>query len=203
MYSNKTVVQIGSHVGDSSNDPIYTKIDSTTRLILVEPVPYIFEQLCQNYASRDTGNITFINKAVSNSVGDTTMTIPSKCNDFSKFPMWASQLSSSTPSHVSCHLPELITECIVVETTTIDEIIKEHNITTIDLLHTDTEGHDYDILNSYSFSIKPYAILFEHKHMDGTCIVGKRYRRLCNILKSLGYIFKYKTEEDTMFELGC
>ena len=202
-YSNKTVIQIGSHIGDSINDPIFQKINSTTNLILVEPVPYLFEKLKQNYIKKNIDNIIFINKAVSNQVGKFELNIPSPNNDFSKFPFWASQLSSVNQDHISKHIPDLITEKITVETTTIDDIIKQYNIKEIELLHTDTEGHDFEILNSFSFSIKPKFILFEHKHLDGVLKKpSKKYKKICDKLESLGYVFKYKNSEDTMYELN-
>jgi len=45
MNKLNSVLQIGSHIGNTPNDPIYNLIDESTRLILVEPVPYLFEQL--------------------------------------------------------------------------------------------------------------------------------------------------------------
>ena len=55
---------------------------------------------------------------------------------------------------------------------------------------------------NYDFIIKPSKILFEHKHMDGTFKVGKKYKSLKNKLKTLGYKLKYKYTENTMFELS-
>ena len=49
MYHNRCVIQIGSHVGHTENDPIFKHIDKTTKLFLVEPVPYLFYQLQDNY----------------------------------------------------------------------------------------------------------------------------------------------------------
>jgi hypothetical protein len=86
-------------------------------------------------------------------------------------------------------------------TTTIDDIIKEFNITEIDLLHTDTEGHDYNILMNYSFVIKPRQILFEYKHMDGRLTVGQKYDELSNRLRLLGYMKTFSDDEDALFVL--
>ena len=61
-------------------------------------------------------------------------------------------------------------------------LYKEYNINQIDLLHTDTEGHDYTILMNYNFEIKPKRIMFEHKHMDGLNTVGIKYDELSNKL---------------------
>ena len=202
MYHGKYIIQIGSHVGDSINDPIFNNVDETTRLILVEPVPYLFHNLQNNNKKKfKTDNIFFINKAVSDFSGEINMTIPSLRNDFSRLPFWASQLASVNPTHATSHIPSLEIDTITVKTTTIDEIIKDYAISKIDLLHTDTEGHDYTILMNYSFIIKPLRILFEHKHMDGFLTVGEKYTTLKNKLELLGYKKVYQNDEDTMVEL--
>ena len=161
----------------------------------------MFEQLKQNYKNKNIDNLFIINKAVSSYIGNIELTIPSQKNDFSKLPLWASQLASVNETHGKNHINNLITEKIIVRTTTIDEIIKDCNVKEIELLHVDTEGHDYEIIMNYSFNIKPNKILFEHKHMDGCFKVGQKYELLKNKLKALGYKFKYKNSEDTMFEL--
>jgi len=205
--NNKTIIQIGSHIGNTCNDPIFDGIDNNTTLILVEPVPFLFEQLKHNYKNKyaNNENIFFINKAVSNFIGEIEMTIPSEKNDFSKFPFWVSQLGSVNPNHILGHnnsiVKNLIIEKIMVKTTTINEIVKEYNITQIELLHTDTEGHDYEILMNYNFEIKPKYIMFEHNHMDGLRRVGLKYIELSNRLISLGYKKIHQDNEDTIFEL--
>ena len=200
---NKTIIQIGSHVGNTSNDPIFNIVDNDTKLILVEPVPFLFEQLKNNYNKKfeNSQNIIFINKAVSNFIGEIEMTIPSEKNDFSQFPSWASQLASVNDGHALGHIGNLLVEKINVETTTINEIVKEYNINQIDLLHTDTEGHDYIILMNYNFEIKPKQIMFEHKHMDGLFKKGIKYYKLSNKLLSLGYKKIQQNSEDTTFKL--
>jgi len=203
LKSLKTIIQIGSHVGKSRLDPIFLDVNEKTKLFLVEPVPFLFKQLQDNYRNKmkDTSNIVFINKAVSNFVGEIEMTIPSEKNDFSVLPDWVSELASINPDHVTRHLSHVITEKIKVETTTLDKIINDYNIQDIELLNTDTEGHDYTILMDYSFRIKPQRVLFEHKHIDGIFCVGENFTKLGNRLKSLGYKQTYQTHNDTMFEL--
>ena len=203
MYKNKTIIQIGSHEGFTCNDPIFSVVDSTTRLILVEPVPYLFTRLQKNYKERfrDNANIIFINKAVSDFTGEIEMTVPSENNDFSRLPFWASQLGSINSEHATRHIPHLQVEKIIVKTTTVNEIVKEYGIYEIELLHTDTEGHDYNILMAYDFKIKPRKIMFEHKHIDGLFCVGSKYMELSNRLTSLGYKKVHQDTEDTTFEL--
>jgi FkbM family methyltransferase len=199
---NKTIIQIGSHVGNTCNDPIFNIVDNDTKLILVEPVPYLFEQLKKNYNEKfENNNIIFINKAVSNFIGEIEMTIPSENNDYSNLPFWASQLASVNSDHATGHINSLLVEKIIVETTTINQIVKEYNITQIDLLHTDTEGHDYTILMNYNFEIKPNLIIFEHKHMDGLFKTGIKYAELLNKLGYLGYKLIEQNSEDTILKL--
>jgi FkbM family methyltransferase len=200
---NNTIIQIGSHIGNTCNDPIFNIVDNNTAIILVEPVPFLFEQLKYNYKAKfiNTQNIIFINKAVSDFIGEIEMTIPSEKNNFSTLPFWASQLASVNPYHALGHINNLLVEKITVKTTTLNEIVKEYNIKQIDLLHTDTEGHDYTILMNYNFEIKPKKIIFEHKHMDGLFNVGIKYTELTNRLLSLGYKKIYKDSEDTTFQL--
>jgi len=201
---NKTIIQIGSHVGNTCNDPLFNVVDNNTNLILVEPVPFLFEQLKNNYNAKfkNNHNINFINKAVSNFIGEIEMTVPSAKNNFSKLPFWASQIGSIDPDHAIRHIHNLLVEKIKVKTTTLNQIVKEYNVKEIDLLHTDTEGHDYTILMSYNFEIKPKKIMFEHKHMDGFCKADIKYDELSNKLVSLGYKKIEKNGEDTIFELN-
>jgi FkbM family methyltransferase len=201
---NKTIIQIGSHIGNTVNDPIFNSVNNNTTLILVEPVPYLFNILKNNYKSKfvNNQNIYFINKAVSNFIGEIEMTIPSEKNAFHLLPFWASQLASINPDHATGHIHQLLVEKIMVKTTTLNEIVKEYNITHIDLLHTDTEGHDYTILMDYNFEIKPNMIMFEHKHMDGLFTVGIKYIELSNKLLSLGYKKIGQNSEDTTFQFA-
>lgn len=202
MY--KTIIQIGSHVGNTSNDKLFNTVKYYDNLILVEPVPYLFKLLKKNYNDKFGTNINriFINKAVSNFIGEIEMTIPSEKNNWNEYPSWASQLASIDKNHISnLFFPGFLVEKINVETTTINEIIREYNIKQIDLLDIDTEGHDYTILMGYNFEIKPHKIRFEHSHMDGFLQVGIRYQELTNKLLSLGYAKTEVDDENTTFEL--
>uniref|UniRef100_A0A6C0K2S5 Methyltransferase FkbM domain-containing protein n=1 Tax=viral metagenome TaxID=1070528 RepID=A0A6C0K2S5_9ZZZZ len=199
MYHHQTIVQIGSHIGNTSNDPIFHLVDETTRLVLVEPVPSLFATLKDNYTTRfpNHPHLIFINKAVSSFVGTIELTVPSDKNDFNTLPFWANQLSSVHRDHAQKHIEGLITETITVPTTTISEIIQEHQINTIDLLHIDTEGHDFIILMNYDFHLLPKEVMFECKHMS-----DEQYETLSTRLVGLGYSNVFKNYEDAKFALA-
>lgn len=63
---------------------------------------------------------------------------------------------------------------------TLDSLIEKHKIKKIDYLKIDTEGHELNILDSYSWNIKPSFIKLEHAHIDDI------YAR--NLLEGLGYL---------------
>ena len=139
--------QIGSHIGNTVNDHIFSKETKNKNIVLIEPVPYYFHKLQENYAEKSQNNhITYMNVAVSNSDSMLDLYVPSLENDFSQFPPWASQLSSCVESHIPIHCPNLKTEKISVPCYRIGTIMRDMNINHIEFLLVDTEGHDYDIL---------------------------------------------------------
>lgn len=195
-------LQVGSHVGNTPNDPIFAHVTNKTRGILVEPIPWIFEQLRSNYAGRSAG-LVFINKAVSSAPGTLRLYAPSQANDWAHLPVWASQLSSVRQNHAKDHGLLLTTELVEAEATTIAQICVQHGVRELGLLHTDTEGHDAEILMSLDFrSFRPRRILFESKHTDGTCRRSHEYQRALERLAMNGYRVTREDSEDTLVELG-
>jgi hypothetical protein len=43
------IIQVGSHIGNTENDMIFNNINPDFEYILIEPVPYLFNQLKENY----------------------------------------------------------------------------------------------------------------------------------------------------------
>ena len=42
------IIQVGSHIGNTSNDYLYNNINTKFKYIMIEPVPYLFNQLKEN-----------------------------------------------------------------------------------------------------------------------------------------------------------
>lgn len=55
---------------------------------------------------------------------------------------------------------------ITVPCLTLDTYLQRHGITRIDMLRVDVEGHEIDVLQNYSWTIKPKYIKIEHKFVD-------------------------------------
>lgn len=61
---------------------------------------------------------------------------------------------------------EFYDDPIEVQSFSLSDFIKFHNIHTIDYLKLDTEGHEWDILNAYDWYVKPTMIKLEHWHIN-------------------------------------
>ena len=58
--------------------------------------------------------------------------------------------------------------------------MKRNNITYIDYLKVDVEGHEMDIFETYDWSVKPTFMKIEHRHIDDI--------KLSKMFQEQGYI---------------
>ena len=93
------------------------------------------------------------------------------------------------------HLNQFLTDDFIeVDVLSLDELIQKLNINDIEILKLDTEGTDFKILNSYSFTIKPKKIITEDFFETNI----KKYE----LLVSKGYKLKKKTLSDSIWIRG-
>jgi len=197
-------LQIGAHVGKTPNDFLFDKEYSDRQMILIEPVPYLYNELVKNYEEKAKmiKLVLFLNIAISNRDGNLQLYVPSEMNDFSRFPFWASQLASTNEHHIRTHLPDLHVESITVPCFRLNTLIRNLNISHIEHLMVDTEGHDYDILMDLDLQLlKPTIIQFENKHMDGIFSKNTKYTHLLDHFKHHGYTIVKEDDEDTIISL--
>lgn len=199
--------QIGAHIGNSQNDPIYFNEMVDKNIILIEPVYFLYKLLKHNYKERIRENeIEFLKIAVSNTDGNIEMTVPCEDNDFNNHPFFLNQMASTTDKYIKklnflSRYPDFKFEKISVICKRFNTIIQERGIKSIDYLIIDTEGHDYTILMDIDFNlVKPKKIRFENCYTDED---GSKtnYNRLINHLTSIGYSIVEENEEDTTVQL--
>lgn len=63
---------------------------------------------------------------------------------------------------------------------TLDTLIDSKDLSNIDFLKLDIEGHEADVLYAYSWKIKPSLIKLEHSHIDDV--------KMRTFLESMGYM---------------
>tara|TARA_A100001201_G_C4028881_1_gene182911 strand:+ start:89 stop:718 length:630 start_codon:yes stop_codon:yes gene_type:complete len=71
-----------------------------------------------------------------------------------------------------------------LHTITLDQLIDKHNVERIDMLKIDTEGTEYEILDSYSWKIKPKFMKIEYQHWVSRGVSVEKYIKM---LESMGY----------------
>jgi FkbM family methyltransferase len=185
---NVYFIQVGSNNG-VTGDPIHTFIQQYGwKGVLVEPVPYLFEELVKNYQSY-AGSLIFENSAIGNQDGRLPFYRLQK-SDKPDLPVWYDQLGSFNKEviwrHRSAipHFDELVMEDNV-NTMTFESLIRKHNISKTDLLHIDTEGYDYEVLKGTPLvKLGIELVMFEHVHLSDS-----DYRCALNLLRKQGFVY--------------
>lgn len=190
------VLKIGAFTGDCDNN---FEIQDYMKVILVEPVKKYMNLLKHNYSIKFPNcKIEYIEKAVSNSNGYTTVYYPSNNNEL----YYIEQCASIDKNHILDHgyKGEILEQ--KVEKITLNRLVQNYNIKKLDFLVIDTEGNDYEILMNFDFDLlKPLYIQFEHKHIDGFKTCNRNYKKLTEYLVENNYKLVYNDDFDSLFEL--
>ena len=148
------IIQLGSNTGkDHVTDFIEYYIDIIDKVLLVEALPQLADQLRDNYKGYPT-DISVHSCAVSNKNGTA---------DFYYLPDTNLRLSSLLPNVHSDFMKG--TEKITVPTLTFDSLCAKHNMSKVDVLFVDIEGYDEDVLSTIDlakYNIK--TLVWEYNH---------------------------------------
>ena len=153
---------------------------------MIEPVPYLFDRLRLSYSGAE--GIRFVNAAISDHDGTQRLYYLPEDPDDSTLPPWYDTLASFRKDVILRHQKEipdigerlttLEVPCITFET-----LCRDYAIESIDLIHIDTEGYDFEIIKSIDLgSLRPKVVIFEHYHLD-----LNDYTDCTDHLGSLGY----------------
>ena len=174
------LVQIGANRG---NDHVTKLIEERKvefkKIVLVEPIAYVLEELRTCY--KDVKNVIIENCIISTSQEKYLKIYYHRGSNY--------EVSTLNKTHLSEHgCPDSYIEFSEVENKTLTELLIKHDITHLDYLFIDTEGHDIDILMSLDLSaVIVENIHFEVSHSDGVFKQGPRFEAICNYLKSKSY----------------
>ena len=186
----KKLIQIGACVGfDYAWDNFIKHGDC--ECVLIEPNPKAMAILKENY--KNVSNIHYETVAISNQRCERVLFIDNYDKDAHGTGIGASLHASFSIKHhyIHNHTDEEITP-LEVQCVTFDDIVVKYGWQNehIDLLQTDTEGHDCDILLATDFSkYSIETIRYETLHSDGTSNKGKKFVDTMVHLYSHGYVF--------------
>ncbi|TXH53492.1 MAG: hypothetical protein E6Q89_09315 [Bacteroidia bacterium] len=184
---NAYILQIGANDGKTL-DPLYKLIRlPQVKAVLVEAVPFIYNKLCLTHKEND--RVTPLNKVV----------VPTKTTDVVPFYYfeervgikykneysWWGSLDEKYMSKYTSNNPELaqLLTRKMLSCVSIHELIQLTGFPEINVLHTDVEGLDAELINALNFDIISIdIILFEHYHTNQSV-----YLTLLAKLKQYGY----------------
>jgi FkbM family methyltransferase len=160
-------VQIGANDG-LRFDPIRKYIlEYHWRGLLVEPVPYLFEQLVKNYAGE--AQLDFESAAIGPEDGQIMLyTIPASA-DVPDFMHGMTSVSPDVLQLQRWQLPEVdkLIQQLRVPCLTLETLLDRHRVQRVDLLQIDVEGYDFEILKMWDFErYMPAIIQYEHAHLS-------------------------------------
>jgi FkbM family methyltransferase len=195
VFPDAFVVQIGASDG-TAGDPLADAFLKTRWSgLLVEPVPHLYEKLAARY--RDRPGMQVERAAVSTRDGEAPLyrlrSVPGET------PEWFDQLATLNREVLLKHrssIPEI--ESLLIEervsTVRLETLLARYDVSRIDLLVIDTEGHDYEILRALDFTrLRPVLLMFEHQHLS-TSDKAAAYA----LLQTHGYSFKETPEGDAI-----
>jgi FkbM family methyltransferase len=144
----KAYVQIGANVGNDDFQREIELLEESSLIVLVEPNHLLLDELKKNYSSViEKHKVVICDKAIS-----------TKASNEKLYLYNGTGLSSliKRKSHIT-PVGEIDVELI-----TFSDLCKTYNISEIELLQIDTEGLDYEIVNSIDFEeVKINALIFE------------------------------------------
>tara|TARA_B100001287_G_C22666836_1_gene523234 strand:- start:1598 stop:2173 length:576 start_codon:yes stop_codon:yes gene_type:complete len=181
-------------VGTSDFDTNEQLIKNGWSGMQVEPVKHYFDKL-PKYS-----NIIYENVAISDKNGTSTMNFisPDKLEQMDSDHQWMKGIGSlegkSGPMSFNDNRDYFESLGVIkqdVQTCTLDYLCQKHNISHVDYLKIDTEGHDLKVLKSINLKlINVKQIKIEYKHLSENDV-----HEVISILKENNYIIYIETDD--------
>lgn len=164
-------VQIGANDGQMMDPLNATLRRYPWRGVALEADPATFERLQKTYADL-SHRVRAINIALAAAQGAQSFYILRNRPGLPALPNWAAGLGSLRRDVVLSHRDRLpgIEQYLIEQSVACCDwqtLCETHGITQIDVLQTDTEGYDYEIIKQVDFArTRPTLLIFEHHHLN-------------------------------------
>ena len=165
------IIQIGANDG-VSGDPLFDMAQKheNWKLLLVEPVPHLFDQLKKNYGN--TARVTYVNAAI-NEDGDPQLFYVIDQKAYQEIPNLSrdyEQIGSFDEQHLISLGGERLRKFISpieVQSYSLTQLLDLYRINHFDALLLDAEGYDWLILKQLNLEKHlPKIIFFEQTHLS-------------------------------------
>ncbi|HEV2370137.1 MAG TPA: FkbM family methyltransferase [Acidimicrobiales bacterium] len=162
-------IQVGSNDG-LKLDPLRPHILARQwRGIMIEPLPYVFDQLETEYGGHP--RIILENVAVADHDGTAELFYIPESTDPS-LPNWYDALGTFRKDVLLKHtdfIPDIADRIssVAVPCSTFESICARHSVKKIDLVQIDTEGYDYEVIKLIDLERHaPKLLMYEHLHLS-------------------------------------
>ena len=165
-------IEIGSNDGEQHDHLRPFILARGWNGIMVEPVPYVFERLSRNYGS--VPGVILERAAVADRDGRVPFyyLVDAPDDERRHLPDWYDGIGSLSKEavlgHVK-HIPDIERRLVREEVAalTFDSLCEKHGVGRVDLLVIDTEGYDWELLQSIDFARwRPELLIYEHFHLS-------------------------------------
>ncbi len=172
-------IQIGANDG-MVDDPIRHFVTRYHwRGVLVEPQPEVFNRLLQNYESEK--QLIFENSAIADKDGVARMFVADHRDKNANLTVFASLKKEELISgldHPRAQGVKVQVREIELPAVSVRTLLARHRIAKVDLLLTDVQGFDREIVEQFlACGVKPTIMHFEHSHMSRSSL-DTLYREL-------------------------
>jgi FkbM family methyltransferase len=187
-YPAASFIEIGANDGTHNDHLREMILRHQWHGILVEPVPYVFERLRQNYGHID--RLILENVAIADHDGNLPFYYPAPLEDADRgrMPPWYDEIGSFSEPQVLAHadaIPDIEDRLVSTEVRclTLESLFAKHAVRDLDLIVIDAEGYDPIILRQIDFERRrPRMVVYEHYHL------GDSEREAClGLVRDHGY----------------
>ena len=199
IFSINTFLDIGAHKGESID--FFSKNLNIKKIYSFEASLSNFEILKKKY--KNNNNIVLENIALSSSISELKF---NQCDESSSSTFSSinteSKYLQKKMKFLNVSKLEIFFKTIKIKTNTLDNYLKNKNISVIDLIKLDTEGHEFQILKGLEKNLKNVkTIIFEH-HYDNMLKKNYTFNDINQYLKKNYFkkIFKIKMPFRKSFE---
>lgn len=170
----KTYIQIGSNIGKDAFQTQIEELQEKAKVILIEANPELIPQLKNNYSHLAIKHEIIINN-IAIAINQDMKFVELNC--------YVEDGHSTLLKRKSMNMEPL--KVVRVKCLTFEELCEMHNIQKVELLQIDTEGLDYEIVNSIDFNkIDIRSLIFESWQFDQDDL-NETYRSGPNFLESV------------------
>lgn len=169
LAPSASFVQIGSNDGVQL-DPLREQILARQWSgVMVEPVPYVFRRLEQNYGNYE--RVRLVNAAIAEQDGVRSFYYLPESDDPGLWE-WYHALGSFREDVVRKHvnlIPDIDQriERTEVRALSFDSLCEGAGLRHVDLIQIDTEGYDWEVIKGIDLDrYQPVLLMFEHLHLD-------------------------------------